>query len=248
MNRRWLLGWIGMTVIVALAPLQAAETPVTGFLNRTVTVEGKEHPYVVYLPRDYTPERKWPVILFLHGAGERGTDGLKQSQVGIGTALRFFPERFPAVVVMPQCLPGERWADGMADVALKALDDTIQRYQGDPNRIYLTGLSMGGAGSWYLGTAHPQRFAAIVSICGRGDIPGIVTALKDKPVWIVVGDQDQAQTVQFAREVHQALKSGGSTTVRYTEYPGVGHNSWDKAYAEPELATWLFAQRLKTDG
>lgn len=102
---------------------------------------------------------------------------------------------------------------------------------------------MGGAGSWYLGTRYPEKWAAVVSICGRGDVPAITEKLKDKPVWVFVGDKDQAATVQFAREVSAALKNAGSARVRYTEYPGVPHNSWDPAYAEKELATWLFAQK-----
>jgi predicted peptidase len=102
---------------------------------------------------------------------------------------------------------------------------------------------MGGSGSWTIGTQHPDKFAAIVSICGRGDIPAITSKLAKKPVWIFVGDQDRPETVQFARQAYEALKSAGSTTVKYTEYPGVPHNSWDKAYAEKELAEWLFSQR-----
>lgn len=229
---------------LAAAPASAQNpAPVTGFIDKTMTVDGAPQRYVVYVPRNYSADRKWPVILFLHGSGERGADGLKQSQVGLGTALRLYPERYPALVVMPQCAAGQRWDGAMADFALKALDQTVAEYQGDPDRLYLTGLSMGGAGSWYLGTQHPEKWAAIVSICGRGEIPTITEKLKEIPVWAFVGDQDQAATVQFARDVTAALKAAGSTRVRYTEYPGVPHNSWDTAYAEKELPTWLFAQK-----
>jgi predicted peptidase len=220
-----------------------APAAVTGFIDKTMTVGGTPQRYVVYVPRDYTPDKKWPVILFLHGSGERGTDGLKQSQVGLGTAVRLYPERYPAIVVMPQCAPEQRWDGAMAEFALKALDQSVAEFHGDPDRLYLTGLSMGGAGSWYLGTQYPEKWAAIVSICGRGEIPAITAKLKDAPVWAFVGDKDQEATVQFARDVTAALKAAGSTRVRYTEYPGVPHNSWDAAYAEKELATWLFAQR-----
>jgi predicted peptidase len=245
---RWI--WLVLVAAIALAVglpagAQGGAKMETGFLNRELTHEGKVFRYVVYVPRDYSPSRAWPVILFLHGAGERGEDGLKQSQVGLGTALRMYPERYPAVVVMPQCAAGDRWAGGMAEAALEALEATVKEYHGDRDRLYLTGLSMGGAGSWSIGTAHPDKFAAVVSICGRGDIPAIAEKMRQVPTWIFVGDQDQQATVQFARDVSEALKAAGSTVFRYTEYPGVAHNSWDKAYAEKELATWLFAQKRK---
>jgi len=245
MRRRvFLLAAAGLLWSAGTARAQAPGT-VTGFIDKTMTIGGTAQRYVVYVPRNYSPDRKWPVILFLHGSGERGTDGLKQSQVGLGTAVRLYPERYPAVVVMPQCAPEQRWDGAMAEFALKALDQTVAEFQGDPDRLYLTGLSMGGAGSWDLGTQYPEKWAAIVSICGRGDIPSITSKLKDTPVWAFVGDQDQAATVQFARDVTAALKSAGSTRVRYTEYPGVPHNSWDAAYAEKELPTWLFAQKRR---
>lgn len=239
---RQVMGW-AFTLGLLAAPAAQAQTPSTGFIDKTITVNGTEQRYVVYVPRDFRADRKWPVVLFLHGSGERGTDGLKQSQVGLGTAVRLFPERYPALVVMPQCQPEQRWDGVMAEFALKAVDQTVAEYQGDPDRLYLTGLSMGGAGSWYLGTQHPGRWAAIVSICGRGDVPEIAAKLKDMPVWIFVGDRDRNETVQFAREAAAALKAAGSSKVRYTEYPGVPHNSWDPAYAERELPVWLFAQK-----
>src|SRR5207248_2738998 len=139
----------------------------TGFID-AVAREGQESiPYVVYLPRDYTAQRRWPVALFLHGAGERGSDGLKQTQVGIGTAIRMHPERFPCLVVMPQCPAGSTWGPASASLgkaspeiarlALVALDEAMEKYGGDPDRVYLTGLSMGGYGSWAIGAEQPQR-------------------------------------------------------------------------------------------
>jgi predicted peptidase len=244
MTRRSILLGLGCVLALALGASEAsAQAGVTGFIDKTMTIDGSSHRYVVYIPRNYTPERKWPVLLFLHGSGERGSDGVKQSQVGIGTAIRLYPERYPAIVVMPQCAANQRWDGAMADFALKALDQTVAELNGDPDRLYLTGLSMGGSGSWYIGTRHPGKFAAIVSICGRGEVPEIASKLKDLPVWVFVGDQDRKETVDFGREVSAALKSAGSTKSRYTEYPGVPHNSWDPAYAEKALAEWLFAQK-----
>ncbi|HEU4754828.1 MAG TPA: phospholipase, partial [Armatimonadota bacterium] len=151
---RFLVPMVVAMLGLLAAPARAAEAP-TGFLDKTVAVDGKEYRYVLYVPRDYSPAMKWPVVLFLHGSGERGSDGLKQSQVGIGTAIRLYPERYPALVVMPQCAPGERWSGKMTDMALQALDQTMKEYSIDPDRQYLTGLSMGGFGSWVLASQEP---------------------------------------------------------------------------------------------
>ncbi len=237
---------VGLEFAAPAAASAQAAMP-TGFLNRTVEQDGATMPYVVYVPRNYKPEGKWPVVMFLHGSGERGADGLKQSEVGLGRAVRMFPERFPAIVIFPQCAESLRWSDQQAALAMKALDKTVEEYHGDPNRLYLTGLSMGGAGSWYLATMFPRKFAAVASLCGRFEIPAITDKLKDVPTWIVVGDQDSATTVAFAREASAAMKAAGSTRMRYTEYPGVPHNCWDKFYAEADFATWLFQQSLSAD-
>jgi predicted peptidase len=218
----------------------------TGFINKTVTMDGAEYRYVVYVPRDYAPGKKLPVILFLHGAGERGNDGLKQTQVGIGSALRMSSERFPALVVMPQCAAGQFWSDKMAELALKALDQTVAEYNGDPDRLYLTGLSLGGFGSFLIASQHPNKFAAVVPICGgvRGvDLKSVAEKLKDVPMWIFHGDADTVVPPARSREMVEAIKAAGGAKVKYTEYPGVGHNSWDKAYAEKEMTDWLFAQK-----
>ncbi len=224
------------------------QTVVTGFINKTVTMDGATYPYVVYVPRDYTPSKKLPVILFLHGAGERGNDGLKQTQVGIGTALRMSSERYPALVVMPQCAAGERWNGKMAEFAVKALDQTVAEYNGDTDRLYLTGLSLGGFGSFLIASQHPDRFAAVVPICGGirvDDLKTIAEKLKDVPLWVFHGDADPVVPVARSREMVEAIKAAGGTQVKYTEYPGVGHNSWDKDYGEKELTDWLFAQKRK---
>lgn len=240
MTRRLFL-LLALPALCAAAPSAPAAGP-TGFLDRTLEQDGRMLKYVVYVPRDYSAERKWPVILFLHGAGERGDDGLKQSQVGIGTAIRMLPGRYPAIVVMPQCVTGARWADAMARFALAALDRTLQEFSCDPNRQYLTGLSMGGFGSWLVAAEHPDRFAAVVPICGGGD-PANAAKLVNIPIWAFHGDADTAVPVARSRQMVEAIKNAGGTRIKYTEYPGVGHNSWDPAYADPALAEWLFAQK-----
>jgi predicted peptidase len=241
MNRRAFLILAACAASLTSLSARAADTP-TGFLNRVIEADGKSIPYVVYVPKDFSPEKKWPVILFLHGSGERGTDGLKQSQVGIGTALRLYPERYPAVVVMPQCAPNAGWRGDMNGLALTALDKTIEEVNGDRSRQYLTGLSMGGFGSWSIATADPTRFAAVVPICGGGE-PGKASALKDLPIWVFHGDADQSVPVQRSRDMVEAIKAAGGTLVKYTELPGVPHNSWDAAYSDKAMAEWLFAQK-----
>lgn len=229
------------------------------FHNRTVRVDGREFPYVVYVPEDV--RRPAPVILFLHGAGERGSDGMKQTLVGIGPVLRKHPERVPAIVVMPQVPADQRWLGDPADAAMKALDASIAEFGGDPHRVYLTGLSMGGYGTWHLALAHPDRFAAIVPICG-GLLPHETTtsirqspltagtsdpyaftakALKSIPVWIFHGGSDPIVPVSESRRMAEALRAENAD-VHFTEYRGVGHNSWDRAYAEEDLWRWMFAK------
>src|SRR5919109_1166396 len=181
--------------LVLLALTACVSTPVaprreTGFLDRTVTVAGATYRYQVYVPAVYDPVRAWPVILFLHGGGERGSDGMLQTEVGLGAAIRRFRERYPAIVVMPQApagpadVPVSVWQDA-SEVALGALDDALGELSADAARVYLTGMSQGGHGSWYLAYHHPQRFAALVVICGwvaeTGGRPGVLPAGTSSP-------------------------------------------------------------------
>jgi predicted peptidase len=231
----------------------------TGFLNRTLAVGGETHRYQVFVPAGYTRSQSWPVVLFLHGGGERGTDGLIQTEVGIGSAIRRFASRFPAIVVMPQAHPPAGWAGANAEMALKALDQTEAEFMTDKNRVYLTGLSMGGAGTWYIAYRHPSRFAALVAICARvrpsatttdpvvpaGDgepFATLAARIKHLPIWVVHGDADQTVPVDESRGIVAALKTL-NVPVRYSELAGVGHNSWDAAYRSEELTDWLFAQK-----
>jgi predicted peptidase len=235
----------------------------TGFLNRTVVVDGVTYKYQVFVPSNWNKKIRWPVILFLHGYGEEGDDGLMQTQVGLGTAIRKHVERFPTVVVIPQCRKEDWWTNSAMEAqALKALDQTMKEFKGDPQRVYLTGPSMGGYGSWALGSQYPGRFAALVPICGGVRLPPAhvipnahdtddsadpYTAVAGKigktPVWVFHGGADPVVPVTESRQMVAALKAAGGN-VRYTEYPGVKHESWENAYAEPELLPWLLAQKL----
>jgi predicted peptidase len=249
-----------LLVGVALTTAGTAQRRETGFLDRTVEVGGAAFRYQVYVPSQYTAATRWPVILFLHGAGERGGDGLLQTEVGLGSAVRRFPDRYPAIVVFPQAPRDSSWTGTAGTVAMAALDRTMREFRADPGRVYLAGLSMGGQGSWFLAYTHPERFAAAVVICGfaggqgpfRGFIPDdggapepvIAKRISGIPLWVFHGDSDTVVPVEASRAMVEALRRAGAA-VRYSELPGVGHNAWDAAFQSAELAAWLFAQRKR---
>jgi predicted peptidase len=255
--------WAAVVAAVASAAAAAGPETKTGFLERSVRVGETSHAYKVYVPPAFDPGKKWPVMLYLHGAGERGTDGVRQTEVGLGPVLRSDPGRYPAVIVFPQAPPGGVWLGELARVATAALDQTIAEFSGDPSRVYLSGLSMGAYGSWVLAFERPEKYAAIVSVSGgivppsgrrarltelpptlQAEDPYAATAarVKDIPAWLFHGAVDPTVPVSESRQLAAALKQVGCQ-VRYTEYEGVAHNAWDRAFAEPELATWLLAQR-----
>jgi predicted peptidase len=223
-----------------------APTVTTGFLDRTAAVDGVPYPYVVYVPRGYSPAKPWPVILFLHGSGESGSDGQKQTQVGLGAAIRVHTDRYPALAVLPQCTREPNGWDGkMLDFALKALDQTLAEYRVDPARQYLTGLSMGGFGSWRIASLYPERFAAAVPICGGGEPKTMAKKLTALPIWVFHGENDEAVPPARSQKMVEAIRAAGSENIRYTQLPGIGHNSWDPAYNSKEFTDWLFSQRRR---
>ena len=255
-----------LAVVLLLSALPASARKIdTGFLDRTVTSDGTIYRYQVFVPNNWTKKQKWPVIVFLHGSGERGDTGLPQTDVGLGHAIRVSEKEVPFVVVMPQCSKDKTWTTSdQQGQALAALERTIKEFNGDRDRVYLTGLSMGGYGTWDLAAKYPGKFAAYVPICGGihdpSDFPNLGGSLgRDPqiadpyaetarrvgktPVWIFHGDADPAVPVEESRKMADALKAAGAI-YQYTEYPGVGHNSWEKAYAEPELVPWLLTQKL----
>jgi poly(3-hydroxybutyrate) depolymerase len=229
-------------LMIQALPTPSADNPTQpGFHLRTVKTDQGDRRYTVYVPEGYDGSKAFPVILFLHGAGERGDDGITPAQVGLGPAILNRQGGIPAIVVFPQAR--RTWAAGSPDsnAALKALDDVLGAYKTEPNRVILTGLSMGGHGSWDLATARPERFVAVVPICGPGE-PEAVDRLKTLPIWTFCGDADRDETVLNLRNMVEALRHEGAVA-RLTEYRGVGHNSWDRAYNSPELIDWMLAQR-----
>jgi predicted peptidase len=219
----------------------------------------------ILTPLNYTPSRKYPLLVFLHGSGERGRDN--ESQLTWGSSL--FSDsanrvRYPAIVVFPQCPTEEYWAsitrsatrdslggfgfDTLA-AARKPLDlvfhfvDTLVANGGvDPQRIYIGGLSMGGFGTFEALWRRPDLFAAAFPICGGGSPEKVRLYRTSLPIWVFHGDADPVVPVTLSRNLIPALKAG-KAKVKYTEYPQVGHDSWKNALAEPELLPWLFSQR-----
>ncbi len=213
-----------------------ADTP--GFHLRTL--KGGDRKYAIFLPEGFDAAKTYPLVLFLHGSGERGKDGVTPTQAGIGPSIAKEPNRVPAIVAFPQA--EKTWAADSDDVksALAVVEEVAARYKVDPKRVYLTGLSMGGAGSWGLAAKMPERFAAVVPVCGFGD-PKTAESLKGLPIWTLVGDDDMPRIVSGTRSLFDAVTTAGGSP-RLTEYRGVGHNSWDRAYSDPRVMEWILTQ------
>lgn len=234
--------------VTTLAPSDRAHGK---FVAREVEVGGALRRYQVFVPARAAARGKPAIILFLHGAGEIGDDGVKPTLIGLGPYVRARADTFPAIVVFPQIRDGESWDDG-APFALAALRAAAREFDGDPDRTYLTGVSLGGYGVWTLARLQPQLFAALVPICGgvgrdTATAPYQETAsrFRDTPTWIFHGAKDDVVLPEQSRRMAAALKSAGATDARYTEFPDANHNSWDPAYAMPELWAWMFAQKRR---
>lgn len=262
-NALWSAAGVAL-FIVAGAGYAAPETSAkdsmeTGFLKKTITVNGQEERYQVYVPAGYTPDTAWPLIVFLHGAGERGNDGEAHARVGIGAAIEKNPERFPVIVLLPQCPKDTVW-NTSHDVLEAQMAATREAYTIDDKRIYLTGLSMGGYGTWLWGAIKTDVFAALLPICGGGNPEDIqrllkvgggnpygslasrLRALATVPIWAFHGGADGVVPPDHSRSMVEAVRARGGN-VQYTEYEGVGHNSWDATYQNPDVIAWLLEQR-----
>ena len=200
--------------------------------------------YLLFLPRGYDRDRgeRWPLLLFLHGAGERG-DTL--SRVTIHGPPRFLASRpdFPFVVVSPQARPDSIWSN----LALDALiDDVVARYRLDPDRVYVTGLSMGGYGAWQLAMEFPRRFAALVPV-SAGAVPSGACALKHLPIWVFHGAKDDIVPLDRAQQLVTRIRAcpGASGELRFTVYPDATHDAWTRTYDDPALYEWLLRQRRR---
>ena len=234
------------------------------FVARTYTADdGFMLAYRYFIPADYDPAKKYPFLLFLHGAGERGYDNEQQFLNGI-RELYDLPDSplTETVVLVPQCPSGCRWTDtpwenGNYSTAaipeskplsavMHVIDELAAAYNLDEDRFYVTGLSMGGFGTWDVLARHGDRFAAGMPICGGGD-PDCADALRQIPIRTFHGDGDGAVPVAGTRAMAAAITKNGtnqSARFTYTEFAGMGHAIWSRVYADPDNAAWLFAQKL----
>jgi predicted esterase len=258
-----LLGGTAATARPRAAKAEALPPQDTGFLNRQVVVRGVVHRFQVYLPEQWRRDDKklWPVILFLHGRGERGSEGMWQTQVGLPAAVRSHPERWTFVIVMPQCPLGSFWTDPeQLTQAMEALDMETAEFHGDPERTYLTGLSMGGYGAWELLHNHPHRWAA-VTIASSSIFWGYAPerwqraatlpteyarALGHTGLWMFHGTDDPIVPIKGDELTYEAIKAQGGR-VRYWIFQGVKHDSWTRAFNEPELPRWLLTHRIENE-
>lgn len=200
--------------------------------------------YLLYLPKDYGKEKgkTFPLMLFLHGSGERGSDVQKVALHG-PPKLAAAGKEFPFIIVSPQCPDGQWWD---VQVLKSLLDDIESKYSVDKDRVYLTGLSMGGFGTWEMATRYPNLFAAIAPICGGGD-PERAKRIAHLPIWVFHGEDDKAVSIKRSEEMVDALKAAGATDVQFTRYPNTGHDSWVKAYDDPKLYEWMLSHKRKSD-
>jgi len=208
---------------------------------KSVDLGGKDFKYVVYVPPAYETGKPMPTVVFLNGAGECGTDGLKQLLAGLGTAVISDLAKWPFIIVFPQKQDVKTDWEDEEPMVMATLEAVKKDYSVDRSRIYLTGLSQGGHGTWSIGAMHPDVFAAIAPVCGWGD-EDMAKKLSKMPIWVFHGDQDQAVKVEEAYKMEQYLKAAGGAC-KLTIYPGVAHNSWDKAYREEDLGKWFLEHR-----
>ncbi len=234
------------------------------FQHKSITQSGMSITlnYRLYVPDDYDPNIKYPVVLFLHGYGERGSDN--NVQLGCGMMKGFFSKNYykdhPCIIVAPQCPSSTQWAVqgytgsyGISDtpstntfteaiqLCKKAVEQTVADYSVDTNRLYVTGLSMGGYGTWNIITHYPDYFAAAVPLCGGAD-PNKASRLVDLPIWAFHGDSDPTVPVSGTRDIYNAIIAAGGNKIQYTEYTGADHYIWDPTYARADVWNWMFSQ------
>ena len=240
---------VGAFVVLCLYGLSSAwgQTPAAGKqvpASTTVKVRADDGPrevtlrYLLYLPAEYdkAKDTNWPLVLFLHGAGERGDD-IERVKIHGPPKLVAGGKQFPFVLCSPQCPTGSRWN---ADELDKLVDELTNTYRIDRQRLYVTGLSMGGSGTWSLIAAQPEKYAAAMPLCGRGDLQ-TVERLAKTPIWVLVGAKDRAETVQNCQDMANAIaKAGGKG--RLTLYFELPHDCWTVTYNNAEVYDWLLSQ------
>lgn len=252
-------------VVMLFSVNAASSQDLSMFLKKEYTsAEGKKLPYRILFPEEYDKTKTYPLILVLHGAGERGNDNTKQLTHGgklfLDSVAR---EKYPAIVVFPQCPENEYWASVKIDrkqspmvldfdytrpistplsTVMGLMHELIQNESVDSGRIYITGLSMGGMGTFEAVHRYPQMFACAMPICGGGDSQSY--SKSKTPFWVFHGSIDAVVDVKYSHAMVAKLKKS-KMKVNYSEYPGVNHNSWDNAFAEPAFLPWMFSHRSR---
>lgn len=242
---------MGNAMWSVLGGLLSAAAPSKGgsLETRTARVGANDYAYQVHVPAPVKGAP--PVIVFLHGIGQRGAGGYLPKSGAGGALVRGYLSKVPAVILLPQCRAESYWSDpSMDELVMTALSQTESEFKTDAARLYLTGVSMGGYGVWHLASQHPGRFAALVSVCGgvhgRDDadrFEHVAEKVGKTPAWLFHGADDRVVPVEESRRMTAALKAIGGN-VKYSEYPGVGHSVWTQVLAERELMPWLLSQRL----
>lgn len=233
----------GLTALLVSSTLHAAQTPqkLETEVTRKISVG-----YLLHLPEGYDSDKdkKWPVILFLHGAGERGENLNQVTKHGPPKLIKQ-GKKIPFIVISPQCPKNQLWDNG---ILIALLDHVMDKHQCDPKRIYLTGLSMGGFGTFSLGLAHPERFAAMAPICGGGEWIKVYAAKRAKPeafktlgVWAFHGGKDRVVLPEQSERMINALKKAGCEGAKLSVYPEAGHDAWTKTYENPKLFEWFLS-------
>jgi len=233
------------------------------FVEARYMINGNALPYQVMFPKDYDETKQYPLLVFLHGAGERGNDNQKQLTHGKDFLINNFQSEYPAIVIAPQCPEDSYWSNverqsignqntftfGVSEkptVAMETLVYLIKNWLNsgkiDTKQVYVGGLSMGGMGTYELLWRMPDTFAAAFPICGGGQINKITDNTTNTPLWIFHGEVDGVVPAKFSQDMYNSLKTARNE-VKYTEYPNVNHNSWDNVFQEKELASWLFSHK-----
>ena len=246
--------WVALAILLAgPTPARAADdtrASADTFVVRTAHLAHQTCAYAVWLPPGYTKTRVWPAMVFLHGSGECGTDGLAPTRIGLGPALIAHPERWPCIVIFPQ-KPREdvEWEERESeDLLLAILDRAERELPVDRHRVALVGMSQGGHGVWVIGARHPERWTCLVPVCAYGRARTVSPRVARLPVWAFHGLLDDRVDPRDTREIVEGIrvqraKLGlDSSATRMTLYPGANHNAWDSAFGDPELAKWILSQ------
>jgi predicted peptidase len=253
-----------VVLIILLTSFKAKSQDFSLFEKKEfISEKGDVLPYRILYPENYDKTKKYPLVLFLHGGGERGTDNEKQLVNGVKAFLE--PEnrsKFPCIVIAPQCPEDSYWASVKFErtkypleldfnygynitkglqLAIDLTNSVMKSESVDNKRVYITGLSMGGMGSLEAVYRYPKMFAAIAAVCGGADLNSYSKKQSKIPFWLFHGSVDGVIAVDNSRQLNEKLKALGAD-VQYTEYPGVNHNSWENAYVEPGLFPWMFSK------